>query len=232
MKRVISLFALIAFFAAMNTATASGQSKERRDMSGFDGIGFGISGNLYVKTGSGFDVRLEGDASYLNDIKTVVRNGKLHIYIDKIAFFRNEKADVFVTLPVLTSLSVSGSGKAIVESPVKGENIDFSVSGSGRLETESVESSLLDCSISGSGDIFIKSGKIGKAKLQISGSGGFSAEEAEIKEMETGISGSGSCRCNVTESLSARISGSGNVIYSGNPRLDVRSSGSGHVRSK
>lgn len=231
-KEFLSLFIITALILLCGEISAQSTVKEKRNVSGFDGVGFGVAGNLYIKPGSGFDVVIEGSERYVNDIETVVRDGKLLIRRDGNFRFNNEKVNVYVTMPEIKSLSISGSGKAEVEGNLRTDNLSLSVSGSGKIEIPSVNADELKCSISGSGDISIEGGRIGKAGLSISGSGSYYGDYAVIEDFDAGISGSGSCSCNVTGNLSARISGSGNIVYSGNPRINVRSSGSGRVRSR
>jgi hypothetical protein len=234
MKRVmyLSVFTAVLILAAGNLF---GQSavKETRNVSGFSEIGFGIAGNLYIKIGPEFSVVLEGDKSYLSEIETVIRNGRLVIRTESFKFFNNERADVFITLPELKGLGVSGSGTAKIEDNIKTDGLDLSVSGSGKILASEVLTGDLSCSISGSGDIFLSGkGEIGKGDISISGSGNYTGATAVIKNLEIRISGSGKCDCNVSESLNASVSGSGDIYYSGNPKINARTSGSGHVRSK
>lgn len=234
MKRVIylSLFSAVFFMAAGNLF---GQStvKETRSVSGFSEIGFGIAGNLYIKIGPEFSVVLEGDKRYLSEIETDVRNGRLVIRTENFRFFNNERADVYITLPELKGLGVSGSGAAKIQDNLKTDGLDLSVSGSGKILASEIVTGELDCSISGSGDIVLSGkGEIGKGDISISGSGNYSGEAAVIKNLEVRISGSGKCDCYVSESLNASVSGSGDIYYSGNPKVDARTSGSGHIRSK
>jgi len=233
MKRVIKFCVFVAVLFLV-TIYSSGQSvvKETRDVSGFTGVNFGIAGNLFVKIGSGFQVTIEGDSKYIRDVESIVKNGKLVIRRDNFGIFNNERANVYVTMPEIKSLGLSGSGQATVEGTVKTDMIDLSVSGSGKITIPEVILGEMSCSISGSGDIHLEGGEVGKADLSISGSGSYAGDKVVIKDFQAGISGSGSCSCNVSESLNATISGSGNVIYSGNPRMNVRASGSGHVRSR
>ncbi|MBA4322915.1 MAG: hypothetical protein C0408_08885, partial [Odoribacter sp.] len=150
-------------------------------------------------------------------------DGKLIIRIDNYRFFNNEKANVFITLPELKGLSVSGSGAAKIENSLKNETLDLRVSGSGKIIIPDIVTGDLNCSISGSGNIVIKGiGDIGSGDISISGSGNYSGETAKFKELKVSISGSGSCNCNVSESLSATISGSGNLNYAGNPKVNAR----------
>jgi hypothetical protein len=207
--------------------------KETRDLKGFKRVSFGVSGNLYINFGSEFKVVLEGEKSLLDDIETELSGDKLVIKMDNWRLNINDKVTVYITMPELSGLGVSGSGKAEVRDAVKAEDLDLSVSGSGKIFTAAIRATNLDCSISGSGDIILGAeGNVDNAEVSISGSGNYTGESLKIASLETSISGSGNCLCNVTESLEARVSGSGNVTYYGNPKIDARVSGSGRVRSK
>jgi hypothetical protein len=234
MKRGIILSAIIIAAICIN-GFSNGKAlvKETRDLSGFKRVSFGVAGDLYINFGSEFKVVLEGDKSYLDEIETEVSDGKLVIKKDNWRFNMNEKVTVYITMPELRGLGVSGSGRAEIKDDVKADKLDLSVSGSGKIFTGALEAANLDCSISGSGDIIIKgSGDAARADISISGSGNYTGDSLKIGSAEISISGSGSCSCNVTESLQAHVSGSGNISYFGNPKLDTRVSGSGHVRSK
>jgi hypothetical protein len=148
MKRAVHLSVFVAALI-MATGNLIGQSteKETRNVSGFTEIRFGIAGNLYIKTGPQFSVVLEGDRKYLSEIETVVNNGRLVIRIDNNRFFNNEKANVYITLPELKALRVSGSGVAQIENNLKNEVLDLDVSGSGKIIAQEVVTGELSCSI-------------------------------------------------------------------------------------
>jgi hypothetical protein len=225
------------FIVAMTLTTGflKGQTvnKETRNLAGFTRVNFGIYGDLYINVGSEFKVVLEGDKSLLEEIETEVTGSKLVIKKDSWHSHGNEKVTVYITMPELTGLGVSGSGKAEIKDAVKTENLDFSVSGSGRLVAADLAIVKLNVGISGSGDVIIGgSGEVASADISISGSGNYTGESLKIANADFSISGSGNCKCNVTDNLSASVSGSGNVTYIGNPKIDARISGSGRVRSK
>ena len=179
-----------------------------------------MAGNLYINFGPEFKVVLEGEKRDLEDIITEVSGGRLVIKKENWRFNFNEKITAYVTMPELKGLGVSGSGKAEIKDALKAEDLDLSVSGSGKIYTTDVNVSKLGCSISGSGDIILGgNGKATKADISISGSGNYEGGSFKIGTAEIHISGSGNCSCNVTESLRASVSGSGNVTYEGNPKL-------------
>ena len=232
-----SLLLLSAFIFTMTLSTASPKDqpveKETRNLSGFTKVNFGVSGDLYISIGSEFKVVLEGERSLLDEIETEVSGSKLVIKKDSWHSHGNEKVTVYITMPELTGLAVSGSGKAEIKDAVKAENIDFSVSGSGRIITADLALGKLNVGISGSGDVVVGgSGEAASADISISGSGNYSGETLKIASADFSISGSGSCKCNVSDNLEASVSGSGTITYIGSPKIDARVSGSGRVKSK
>jgi hypothetical protein len=233
MKRAIIVSVFILALVAV-TKTANGQSdiKETRNVKDFTKVGFGVSGTLYITFGNEFKVVLEGERRYIDQIITEVSGNKLIIKKENWKFNMNEKVTVYVTMPELKGLGVSGSGKAEVKDPVKTNDLDLSVSGSGKLHVAEVSVSNLDCSISGSGDIILDGGNASDGSISVSGSGNYMGESMKIGTALIHISGSGNCSTNVTESLKASVSGSGNVSYEGNPKVDAHVSGSGKVRSR
>jgi len=233
MKKIITSSLAVITLLILTAGVTFSQSKETRDLSGFREVNFGISGNLYITIGSAYKVTLEGDADYLSEIKTVVKDGKLQIRRENYRLFNNEKADIYITMPALSGLGISGSGKAKVEGNIEADAFSLSVSGSGKVYVADLSADSFGCSISGSGDVIIEGkGSADKGKITISGSGNYSGPNFEIDNLSVNISGSGGCDCKAGDTLIARISGSGNVNYYGQPKLDVRASGSGHVRSK
>jgi hypothetical protein len=234
MKRTL-LSAAITICLIVSSGMSMGQTvnKETRNVKGFTSVNFGISGYLSVKIGPEFSVVLEGEKNDLERIVTEVSNDKLVVKQENWRFNLNEKVNVYITMPELKGLGVSGSGKAEIVDDIKDADLmSLNVSGSGRIVTAGLVADELNCNISGSGNVTIgSSGNADRGEIIISGSGNYSGKDFEIDHLEANISGSGSCLCKAGDSLNARISGSGNVTYFGNPKIDVRTSGSGHVRA-
>jgi hypothetical protein len=244
------------------SAKATAQSTETRNLSGFTDIRFGVPGNLNIRIGSEFKVVLEGNTDFLSEIETNVSNGILSVRRKDTenrrrwrgSLFNNEKVTINITMPIISGLSVAGSGTAEVFDSFNTGSLNFTVSGSGQIIVNDVSCEKLSCSVSGSGNIIINSvsgkdltcrisgsgnitakgsGSFNKADIGISGSGNYTGESLKLEAANISIAGSGNCNCNVINSLEARVSGSGNVIYTGNPpKIDSRTTGSGRVRSK
>lgn len=230
MKKALTPLFLIAIMMA-SAASLNGQSvKDTRNVDGFTKVNFGVAGDLEIKTGNNFNVVLEGDRRDLEEIETEVSGSKLLIKMDSWNFRMNDKVKIYITMPSIDGLSVSGSGNARIISRADGEDLTLNVSGSGKIYTAELAYTNLDCSISGSGSVNLGGGEVKDADVSISGSGSINSTATKIEAMEFGVSGSGSGSCYVTGSLEASISGSGSITYSGTPDVDARVSGSGHVR--
>ena len=226
MKKYLSLLLL----AVLTAGVSSAQNRETRDLSGFTGLSFGVAGTVFVEQGSTFSVVLEGDRDDLEEIQTVIRGSSLNIRHDRGIWSRNtDKITVYITMPEIENLSVSGSGKIIAETEVKADDLEMNVSGSGNIELEKLRAESVECGISGSGTIIL-AGSAQDADLSISGSGRLQGREFRTASMDVSISGSGSCYAMVEDELEASVSGSGDVYYLGDPRIDARISGSGKVR--
>lgn len=232
MKKLLFVTLLLTgFVLTTDLANSQAVEKETRNVRGFTKVNFGIPGNLNIKIGPEFNVVLEGEKNDLEKIITEVSGDRLLIKQKNWRFNFDEKITVYITLPELKGLGVSGSGKAIILDPVKTGDLNLSVSGSGKLLTSVLTVENFDGSISGSGNMTLGGGNITNADVSISGSGNFSGDATHVKLMDVSVSGSGNCTCYVTESIDASISGSGNITYKGDPSVDARVSGSGHVRS-
>ncbi len=230
-----SAFLVLLIVTVFATGSTYGQtvSWESRDIKGFSNVNFGGSGDLFISFGPGYEVTLEGRKSDLVNTITELDGKKLTIRRKSLTGGSGGKIIVRITMPEIDGLGVSGSGKAEITDPIKGDALDLGISGSGRVLLTDLDLSNLDCGISGSGNVTIAgTGKIRSAEVAISGSGSYNGEGITTGSMEVAISGSGNCHCYVEGSLEAAISGSGSVIFEGSPKIDAKVSGSGRVRSK
>ena len=218
------------FLSALAFSLTQAQVKETRNHDNFSEISFGVSGKLYVKQGNTFSVVIEGNKDVLEDIETRVEGGRLIVRHDSWISIRDSRITAWVTLPEIEGLSVSGSGHVYCEGPVKSEDIELKVSGSGNLDMAELKAEAVEVSISGYGNVELAGNGASSIEVSISGSGSMDAEEFRTGSAEVSISGSGRCRVWVENSLESRISGSGSVYYRGDPNIDSRSSGSGKLR--
>jgi len=231
MKRVfIPITTLCFLLLGSGFFTASLIAQETRELKAFDGIGIGISADVFYSKGSTHEIKIEGNEKDVKDLITKIDDGYLKLKYDDWKTKRS-KLTIYITSPELEKVSLSGSGKFKAVESISSEEMTIAISGSGSILFAALECEEVDVKISGSGNIILEKGKAEEMDVRLSGSGKVLAEHFETSEFSAAISGSGGCKITVTEELEARISGSGSIHYHGDPQINSSVSGSGKVRS-
>jgi hypothetical protein len=239
MKNLILVFGLVALFSfnaqAQNwwKSGISGEGpivKRTLDLSSFDKVVLTNNAKVYLRQGSSQSVEVEAQQNIIDNLVKEVSDNTWKIRFDD-PVRRYDGMKVYITIPSLTGVRLSGSGSIISENTFTGiDELGVSISGSGDIRL-SVEANMIDSHISGSGDIRL-AGRTDKHGISISGSGEVEAYDLTSSSCKVRISGSGDCQIEVQEDLEVRISGSGDVNYKGRPRISSRISGSGDINGR
>lgn len=204
---------------------------EVRALENFSKIELGMSADLYVSQGADYQVKIESSENIMGIIETKVSGNKLKIDLKNNKCLRgNSMVKVFVQLPSLNALSVSGSGQVYVLNQIHTSSLDIDISGSGDVTIDSLNAQYISENVSGSGRLYLKStDTLIQQTINISGSGKIEAFGMPTLETKIKISGSGEGRIHVIDYMDAHISGSGNIFYMGHPTINQHISGSGKV---
>jgi Putative auto-transporter adhesin, head GIN domain len=218
---------LFLFYPCFSDAGA--EISETREVGQFYGVEFRGYGEVYLTQGGDTELRLVGEESLLKEYESFVDSGILIIKNDSwMKFWRKKPITVYISTPVVTVLSVVGSGAIYGESTIYSDNLKIELAGSGEIELD-VTTRVLGTTISGSGEIRLR-GTTQKLKHTASGSGNLKGRYLETESSEINISGSGMCELFVTGQLDVLISGSGKIYYRGNPKaVNQEVSGSGKI---
>jgi hypothetical protein len=220
-----SALVLLAIFCS---GLVFSQNKQEINVPEFSGISLGIPADLYLSQGSPQKVVIQASEDQFDKIETTVKDGVLRIKTDSYRT-RFKDVKIWITIPDIESLQLSGSGTIIAETPINSEELDMRVSGSGNIKIKELDGDEVEASISGSGNVYL-AGTADEISIKISGSGSMKASGLSVDECDAKISGSGSCEIDATGELDAVISGSGRVTYFSNPEVDAVVSGSGKVK--
>ncbi|MCC9165344.1 head GIN domain-containing protein [Pontibacter harenae] len=222
---VLSLMALLFLGVPAFAQTLKGNGNlksQTRKVSGISGID--VSGGFQVELtlGNNESVRLEAEENLLSNIKTVVRNGVLHIYNDKsISSSKSMKA--YITLRDLTSIDISGGVKVVGKSVFKPSKLTLDMSGGTSVKL-AVETSSINADMSGASKIEL-TGRTNTLVMDMSGASNVNAEGLQAKRVSVEASGASKIRVHATESLDIDASGASNIAYKGNPRVTSDTSG-------
>jgi len=228
-----------------NTDTAAFTSTNYATLQGFNSLKLQGPFNVYISIGTTEEVKIDAPAEALNDIIAEVNHGELSIHNKHENWFKNAgrawysdknwwnrdnhpRVTVYITAKSLEGISVSGSGKVIVNDAVAAKDFNLTLHGSGKIETK-INVTTLHSVMSGSGNITV-SGNAGSSSVRISGSGKFSGRDLVTENSTVHISGSGHADVNASDKVSASVSGSARVSYAGNPKsISTSKSGSGAI---
>lgn len=243
----VLLLALLPAWLILSAFQPATAAREVRSLAAFTEVRLSGSAKVVLRQGSPQKVEVEGADADLARLETTVTAGKLHIGT------KNEKTavegdggilsrvrsttdyagmgpvTVYITVPAVTALAVSGSGSIRAAEAIQGKALALTVSGSGSINLKQVEAMTVQVSLSGSGAVVL-AGSAPNFSASVSGSGSVAATDLRTETSNVRLSGSGNCRLTATKTLDARIAGSGSVYVSGNPQVNSSTAGSGRVR--
>lgn len=238
MKTLRSFLSPVLAGAMLLVSFAATAGRETREVASFDQVTLAGSATVILVQGSPQKVEVDAQSEDLTHLETAVSGNRLRIGTKQESGTKwtNYKfkgpVTVYVTVPNISALTVSGSGRMKATDGLKAKELDLNISGSGTMELGQVQTDELETTVSGSGGVNISGGVAPRQAIRISGSGGVQAPKLQTKKCEVRISGSGNCRLNVTETLESSISGSGNVYVTGGAKVSSSTAGSGRVRQE
>ncbi len=182
--------------------------------------------DVYIIQDGFSEVEIEAESNLIPLIRTRIQGSRL-VIDTKDNLDPNFPINVYVHTGELREIRLSGSGKIEANSIVT-DDIDIDLSGSGYMFFGGT-GDFVDCKLSGSGDIELDL-NCNKLEADISGSGSINAS-GYADEGDFGISGSGSINAYefMLQECHAGISGSGNMYLAVEDQLWVTISGSGNV---
>lgn len=186
---------------------------ETRNISNFTAISASGSTNVYIEQGAAFKVEVKGYSNLLPYYETRLVNNTLQVGYKQNLNIKNDNTEIFITLPALNGLSLSGSG-SITTTGIFNGNTDF------------------NADVSGSGNIHFSSGSAQNFYSKTDGSGSIYMLNLVAAKADASISGSGNTEITATNQLKVKINGSGKLYYRGTPVITTSITGSGTVLPK
>jgi len=204
--------------------------KELRNVSDFEKIEAGFSGNVFFVQGVSKKVEVEAASNIQQYIITEVKNGTLRMRTQPNVNIRGGSVNIYVTNPTISRATLAGSGNISFNSNLSTSSLELILSGSGNISLPKILTNSLQASITGSGNISISEGEFTKQDIVITGNGDYMSSQIPSEESKVKITGSGNATVWVNNKLDITITGSGDVWYKGNPIINTTITGSGKVR--
>lgn len=203
---------------------------EERAVSNFSDIEVQGGVDVYVTQGANYAVKVEADRNLLPYIETESDGDELEIGSrDGYNLRPRAGMKVYVTVPALAEIGVSGSGTALLQNKLTSNGrVTTKVSGSGDIKG-AIDAPQVSANIAGSGTITL-SGNTRDFKAGIGGSGDIRCFDLMSEATDINISGSGNAQVYASKQLDVNIAGSGDVQYRGTATVNQRIAGAGSIR--
>jgi hypothetical protein len=232
---IITVFILGSFYGCFYDGIMISGNNEpaeeiRDSLPAFTEVSSSGSFNIYYTHGNEPNVKIYAESNLIDYIETRVFDDRLEIrFAQHVSVQHNLDIDIYVTSPTISKIQLSGSGKIEADS-VSANSLELDLSGSGKILSNFYGSSFTS-SISGSGTMNIKA-DCDTAETNISGSGHINLEAYGCKMTKIAISGSGKAELTgSSEKVKFDIIGSGKISAYEFPvkEADVMISGAGDV---
>lgn len=128
----------------------------------------------------------------------------------------------------LRSVTLIGSGDLTIVGPLKGQKIDFVLSGSGALRAEGVDADQFSATTTGSGRMTL-AGRAAKARLSSNGPGGMQAGGLVAGDLVLSADGGGDVTAQARFTATVAALGIGAVTVYGKPACTLRGTPNGPV---
>ncbi len=221
-------FLLVCLAWALATSTALAQGGKTIETGPFTDVDLSIPATVYVNRGP-LNVRVEASPEDFEALNKEAEGDTWHIRFLPQTWRQKGKITIYISVPELEDVDVTGSGKVLGKDSFEGDEFEFSVTGSGKIGLSLEDAREVDAEVTGSGSIEL-SGRANELEVSITGSGQVDAAGLEASVVEVEISGSGNARVHGTEEIEASITGSGSVYYTGPARIRSHTTGSGKVK--
>jgi len=215
MKKVL----LVLVVAGLTTMVGIGQKKETRPASNFTGIDASSVFNITVARGSTESLMIEADDELMPYVRSEVRNGVLHLFVDKSIQEKKIKTlKAFIVMKNLDRLSLSGTCKLTANDLFTPDTFKGSCSGVSNM-TVNINTGQLDIDASGVSKIQLKANVNGNAQLDVSGT---SKIQAELKANHVKIRSSGVSSVDLSGSATDVIIGASGTSKANAEKFTVR----------
>ncbi len=232
------LFPLISISAFFLNACGAGiligsghLQQESRQVQNFDQISLSIAARVLLTQADSESLEISAEENLLPYIHSKVENGVLVLYLEPEFASLQPTEEILITVSAksIEALTVNGSGK-IESEKLNSKNIKLTVNGSGTIDINQLEAEQISASLSGSGEIRLGTAQAQNINLRIDGNGKY-VLSGKTSTAGLLINGSGRIQAQNLECQTAQteINGSGTITVWTSEQLNASITGSGRI---
>lgn len=186
-----------------------------------------------IKRSNDFSVRIEGDEDDLDEVYLTQEGDELEIrYKTKDWDWwksRNlkDKINVYVTMPELEHLSVTGACEGTVED-FNDENMSFDIAGASEVKAD-ISADYLGADLTGASELVL-TGRARELEVDLTGASKLDAFSFVAEDADISATGASSAKVYVEDELDAKANGASSIRYRGGAKVSSNSSGISSVK--
>jgi len=205
------------FFTLLALTTTQLASAQESVNGSFNSIRISGSADVHIKQSNQSSVTIDGSDNI----------GGISISNNKLSISRVYSKPIYVTMPTLENLEVSGNGEVATDSAFTISNLDIEVSGNCKTDLDLI-GGVVSMKVSGNFNGDIK-GSADEFNASVSGRANLTGDKFIVKNAEVKVSGLSKISLDVRDSLTTNISGKGTVVYNTTPAY-LKTNNSGLAR--
>ncbi|MBN8808063.1 MAG: DUF2807 domain-containing protein [Sphingomonas sp.] len=136
---------------------------------------------------------------------------------------------VTLTVPDLHGASVIGGGKLAIAGQVRGQRVDFTVTGNGSVAASAIDADQLIVTLIGAGTATL-GGKAASARLLTNGSGVIAAMPLVVGDLTVRLDGPGETQVSARYTANVTTTGLGRIVVGGSPKCVTKAPAGGPVQ--
>lgn len=220
---LLAVILMAASFSACELTALAGVSgsgpvvPKEYNLSGFDAVEVSHAFNVVIEQGDRFQVTVKTHENLVQYLDVKVEGDTLHVGFKGIHSLNNTDGEVYVRMPRLHAVGLSGACDAELRGEWKSESFSVDLSGAselkGQLDAGEVK---LECSGASNLDL---AGSAKKTAIEGSGASKFHLENFTTGDLNIELSGASHAEAIVNGRLDADLSGASSLHYGGNPTL-------------
>lgn len=223
------VFAFILFSSQVIGQQVQGNGNlqtQTRKVANFTSINVSGGFSVEIKQGKQEELRIETEEDLMDNIKSEVKNGVLHLSSEgSINSRKGMKA--YITVTELNKVNISGGVKVVGLSTFKASNFDLDVSGGSNVKL-ALDAKKIDADLGG-GSKVVLTGKADEITLDMSGAANVDTREVIAKKVKVSASGASNVKVHATEDLDINASGASHVAYTGSPKINAETTAAGRI---
>ena len=237
-KAAFSFFFFVLI--GLNSIAVAGEREktETRNVKNFDAIEVSSGIELFLSMGNRESVKVVADDEIIDNVKTEVRGGTLHIYMRESNWLRSifnwgftQSRKVYVTVNELKRLGASSGSDVQSENTLKGDRLKIEASSGSDVTLDLVYKEVTLSTSSGS-DARL-SGRTKFFTANTSSGSDINARELQAQICKVSASSGSDASVSVTDELNANASSGAGVVYYGNPDVkNIDESSGGDVSGR